>query len=102
MKMLDNRDYMRKLAGDDWKNGRISDDVGHTLMFVFHRDFKNFFDYVPPERQEYTSQMNKLDSSFWKHYRIRPDFVLPADMVYQLYKAYIIEHKDEYPAINQR
>ena len=76
-------------AIDDWKQGKIDKNLYRALSFVFHPDFKNTWDYVPPERQEYTRQINILDSNFWHYYKITPDYVIPSNMVYVLYKEFM-------------
>lgn len=50
---------------------------------------------MQPERQAYTIKMNKLDSNFWKEYKLTPDFVIPPSFVYELYKTYLLEHLQE-------
>ncbi len=89
--MLSNRSMLLKLAYEDFQNDGISKKVYRDLCFVFHPDFGNTWNYVPPERQSYTSKMLKLDSNFWKHYKISPDFVLPPIVVYMLYKDYLVQ-----------
>lgn len=87
-KVLSNRSEMHLLAYNDWKEGKIDKEFFRAICFVFHPDFNNTWDYVPPERQEYTGRMRRLDSNFWKTYKITPDFVIPANIVYELYKVY--------------
>lgn len=90
--VLSNRLELRNLANNDWKQGKISKELFRILSFVFHPDFKNTWDYVPPERQVYTRQMHQLDSNFWRLYKLTPDFVIPAKMVYELYKEFVFQH----------
>lgn len=95
-KVLNNRLKLMNLASEDWAKNKINIDLYSTLCFVFHPDFRNMWDYVPPERQEYTRQMYKLDSNFWKSYKITPDFVIPAEMVYEIYKVYASQYLNDY------
>ena len=95
-KVSNNRSKLMNLAYKDWSHGRINKDLYRMFGFVFHPDFRNIWDYVPPERQEYTRQMYKLDSNFWKSYKITPDFAIPAEMVYELYKAYASHYLNDY------
>ena len=88
-KVLTNRSELMSFAIDDWKQGKIDKNLYRALSFVFHPDFKNTWDYVPPERQEYTRQINILDSNFWHYYKITPDYVIPSNMVYVLYKEFM-------------
>lgn len=87
-----NRSELLNLTSNDWKQHKIDPDLFYALFFIFHPDFRNPFDYVPPERQEYTSQMYKLEKNFWKTYKLTPDFVIPVEVVYELYKEYISQH----------
>lgn len=96
-KLFSNRKKLLEFAREEFTSGKISKRVYGILNFVFHPDFKNTFDYVPPERQDYTRQMWKFDSGFWEYYKIGPDFVLPVEMVYELYKSYIDEHMSDIP-----
>lgn len=89
-KVLSNRIELTNLAIDDWEHGKIDRELYRTLSYIFHPNFKNIWDYVPPERQSYTIQMHKLDSDFWELYKLTPDFAIPANIVYELYKDYII------------
>lgn len=93
--IFNNRVKLQKLARKDWKQGRIDSELYSILSSFFHPDLGNLWDYVPPERQEYTSNKLRIDSQFWEQYRIRPDFVLPPEMVYELYKDYAVEHLNE-------
>ena len=95
-KMFQNRKELWNLVCQDWKQGKISFDIYQTLLFVSHPDFGNSWDYVPPERQTYTSKMYKFDSNFWKSHKLTPDFAIPATIVYQLYKEYASKHINEY------
>ena len=95
-KVLNNRLELMNLAYKDLSHGRINKDLYRMFGFVFHPDFRNIWDYVPPERQEYTKQMYILDSNFWKSYKITPDFAIPAEMVYELYKAYASQYLNDY------
>lgn len=90
--VLSNRLELSNLANNDWKQGKISKELFRILSFVFHPDFKNTWDYVPPERQAYTQQMYQLDTNFWRSYKLTPDFVIPAKMVYELYKEFVFQH----------
>lgn len=92
-KVLANRLELMDLAVDDWQHGRIDKNLFRALSFVFHPDFKNLWDYVPPERQDYTRQMYILDSNFWNYYKISPDYLIPSNMVYELYKEFISKHQ---------
>lgn len=91
-KIWSNRIELHNLACNDWKQRKINKELFRTLSFLFHPDFRNPWDYVPSERREYTSQMYKLDSNFWKSYKLTPDFVIPANIVYELYKEYVSQH----------
>lgn len=96
-KMLSNRFMLMNLASEDFHNGGISQEVYEKLSYVFHPDFGNLWDYVPPERQFYNRQMMTLDSYFWKQYNISSDFSLPPEMIYELYKSYIIQQLSPRP-----
>lgn len=91
-KVLANRLELMDFAVDDWQQGKIDKNIFRALSFVFHPNFKNQWDYIPPERQDYTRQMYILDSNFWNYYKISPDYVIPSSMVYSLYKEFISTH----------
>ena len=91
-KVLANRLELMDFAVEDGQQGKIDKNLFRALSFVFHPDFKNSWDYVPPERQDYTQQMYILDSNFWNYYKISPDYVIPSSMVYSLYKEFISTH----------
>lgn len=94
-KALDNRFELFKLMAEDGENDKMSKEVRRTLAHVFHPDFKNIWSYVPSEEQDSEWKLRKLDNNFWKSYKIKPDFVIPAKMVYELYKQYLSEHIDK-------
>ena len=91
-RLYSNRRELEKLLREDCKNGGITKEYASILRHVFHIDFRNMMSYVPPERQTYERNIISLDSSFWDHYLLTPDFVIPARMVYELYKNYLIEN----------
>ena len=90
-KVLANRLELKELADNDYQHGKIDKNLYQALSFVFHPDFKNNWDHVPKERQEYTRQMNTLDTNFWNYYKITPDYVIPSNMVYSLYKEFMLK-----------
>ena len=96
-KVLANRLELMNLAVDDWQQGKIDKNLFHALSFLFHPDLKNTWDYVPPERQDYTRKMYVLDSNFWNYYKISPDYVIPSSMVYSLYKEFVSIHLQDSP-----
>ena len=65
-KVLTNRSELMSFAIDDWKQGKIDKNLYRALSFVFHPDFKNTCDYVPPEWQEYTRQINRVFSLMFR------------------------------------
>lgn len=91
-KVLKNRLELKNLASEDWAHNSINEDVYRMLCFVFHPNFRNMWDYIPPEKQAYPRQMYQLDSNFWRSYKLTQDFVIPAYIVYELYKEYISQH----------
>lgn len=88
-KIWENRSAMLKCARQEYEKGMITREILEIFVFVSHPDFRKMFDYVPPERQEYTMRMQKMDLAFWKRYRITPDYVLPVNFIYELYKSHI-------------
>ena len=96
-KAFENRKNLLDLLIEEKRQGKINLVHFHILFYFFHPDFRSSWDYVPPERREYALQMNRLDSQFWKYYKIKQDFNIPVKMVYELYKEYVTQHIAEFP-----
>lgn len=99
--ILRNRFELFNMAKQDWENGLISRNFFRLLVHFFHPDFKNIWDYKPMDTSELRREMYELDNNFWKTYKINPDFALPIDCIYKLYKEYIEENLENYPLIKE-
>lgn len=99
---FENRKKMLRLAREEYKQGIIS--MGEYMLwhYLFHIDFKNIFDYTPMEEAGTRAELEKLDSNFWKSYKITPDYVIPSDFVFGLYKEFVVKNIENYPLVKKK
>lgn len=100
--VLKNRHEMQILANQDWENGVIPQNQYRLLSTFFHPGFKNIWDYKPIETTKLRSEMYTLDSKFWSFYKVSPDFSIPPEVIYNLFKQYLLKQVDNYPLIKEK
>ena len=100
-KVLVNREKMLLLAQQDWEKSIISKNQFRLLATFFHPDFKNIWDYKPMDTYKLRMEQETLDSNFWEFYKITPDFCLPTNMIYGLYKEFIFNNVNNFSMIKE-
>ena len=84
-----NREALLKLALEDYNNGGISKKELGYFSHVCHISFRDWMDSVPMDRADYHITMQRTDKLFWESYKLTPDFRIPPEIVYALYKNYV-------------
>lgn len=97
-----NRNEMLLLAIQELEKGIISRKEWRLLATFFHPSFKDIWDYTPMEEWKIRIEQERFDSNFWKFYKITPDYSLPSDVVYRLYKEYIFNNIENYPLVKEK